>query len=225
MKRIVTITLFLLAWVGVNAQGLTLTPSHFNLQADVSGYVDAHATLFNNSNLDRVITWVRVVHQQPSGWYTMVCDDNNCYAPSTSTMNVGLAAGAQGILKLSIFPNGVPGYAEYTVHAYDATDSANVNASMHVMVSALDVGLPSVRNEVVVLFPNPARDVLYINVLNKTVTSIELYSVVGQKLRTIKVVPGNPSIAVPVDDLKKGVYFVRVYSHQRELVTRMFSKE
>ncbi|MCS6916867.1 MAG: T9SS type A sorting domain-containing protein [Chitinophagales bacterium] len=225
MKRLFTL-MILAGWWGTSmAQVLSLNPSSFNLQVDVSSYADAHAVMWNNSNVDRTITWVRVVHQQPNGWYSMVCDDNNCYSPSTSTMNVALAAGAQGILKLSIFPNDVAGYGEYTVYAYDANDSANVNASMYIQVNALQVGVPPVRNEVIAIFPNPVRDMLYINLLNKSVTSIELYSIIGQKLRTLQVQPGHPTIAVPVAELKKGMYFLRVYSNQRELVTRMFSKE
>lgn len=225
MKKIFTFVVIAAFSGSVAAQVLSLNPSYFDLKVDVASYVDANSTMFNNSNMDRVITWVRQVHHQPAGWYTMVCDDNNCYSPSTGSMNVNLAGFAQGLLKLSIFPNEVPGDAEYTLVAYDATDSINVNASMYIKVSTLNTGIQGTRNEVVAVFPNPARDVLYVNVLNKSVTSVELYSMVGQKLRSIAVDPGNPSISIPVSDLKKGMYFLRVYSNQRELLTRMFSKE
>ncbi len=207
------------------AQVLTITPSEFDLVVDAASTIDAHGTMANNSAVDRNITWRRFIEQQPTGWYTTVCDDNNCYSPSTSSMTVALKAYAEGSLKLNIFPNEVPGEAVYRIVAYDATDSANVNASMHIEVTATPVGINVVRQEVATVFPNPVKDVLYINFVSTAVTTVEIYNLVGQRFLKIPVDPSRPSMAIRLSDLKKGVYFLRILSHGKELYTKTFSKE
>jgi len=188
---------------------------------------EALAYIHNNSSVSRTIRWVRYVDSQPDQWSTTVCDDNLCYSPGTSTMTVVIAPNAQGLLKLNIFPGNESGSGSYHLTAYDVNDSAEANSVESVSVTATDeTGISNVAGAAVSIYPIPAKDVLFVTLDgSKHLTSLEIYNVVGQKVRTVSLLDGMKSVSVSVSDLKKGVYFMKVVSGNKEITTRTFSKD
>jgi len=227
-------TLLLFAIVAVNmmvlrAQVLTLDESYHNVILPATEFSDAASFIQNNSAGPVKIKWTRYADVEPVGWTTTVCDDLNCYAPSVGAAPtvVTIAAGQTGLLKLNLFPNEVVGTGHYHVIAYDIMDSANVNVTMTVEVTAQgNTGINDIGDAVISVYPNPAKDVLFVNLdATKHITSLEVYNVVGQKVKTVNLEDGLKSVSVPVSDMKKGVYFLRVVSGTKEIVTRTFSKD
>ncbi len=71
------------------------------------------------------------------------------------------------------------------------------------------LGINSMDKESVLLYPNPVNDVLNLNLFSKN-SSIEIYSVLGQKILETKVTSEN--ISIPVSHLSSGIYFCKINS-------------
>jgi len=76
------------------------------------------------------------------------------------------------------------------------------------------------------IYPNPVSDVanLTINTLHATRVSLSLYSITGEFVRDIPVVlhQGTNKIAIPVSDLRKGLYYVKVEKPEGGVVVKKF---
>lgn len=230
MKKLFTLSLALLSFILVSkAQNpnINIDPATVDLSVYIDDYADGNSTVYNTSNAARTFRWIRTNVGAPAAWTTTVCDKNNCYSTTTSSQDFVLGAGASGLLRLTVNPNGVTGNATYQVLVYDLNDSINTNSVFIVNVNAFDMtGINDPVNGGVSLYPIPAKDQLNINFEGvKNVTSISIYNVVGQKLKTVNVNAGSKSAVIPVSDMKKGVYFLRVYSNNTEAVTKTFTKE
>lgn len=227
MKRTLLIVLVIAATVATSiAQILSITPNYSSLSFPASEFSDAAAYIQNNSNYERTVRWVRYADSQPVGWYTTVCDDNECYSPGTSSMTVKIAANSSGLLKLNVFANDVVGSGVYHINVFDVADSAAANAVFNVDVVTNPVGINNVSGVAVSIYPNPVKDVLYLNLdASKHITRIEIHNVVGQKVKSVALEDGLKSVAVPLSDLKKGMYFIRMFSSGREVATKTFSKD
>jgi hypothetical protein len=230
MKKLFTLSLVLLALViGSKAQNpnINIDPATIDLQVEASGYGDANSTVYNTTNGTRTFRWIRTVEGAPSAWTTTVCDKNNCYSTSTSSQEFVLGAGASGLLRLTVNPNDAFGEATYQVLVYDVYDSTNTHAIFTVNVTVQDItGINDPINGGVSVYPIPAKDILNVNFDGvKNVNSVAVYNVVGQKLKSYNVYAGSKTVAIPVADMKKGVYFLRVYSSNKEAITKTFTKE
>jgi hypothetical protein len=64
----------------------------------------------------------------------------------------------------------------------------------------------------IVLFPNPATDILNIT-SSETISEIEIVNVMGQVIRRIEV--NSDNAVCDVEDLTSGVYVVRIYGNPR----------
>ena len=70
------------------------------------------------------------------------------------------------------------------------------------------------------IFPNPARNYIHIDSPLRTLKKVEIYSLIGKKL---KVVHSNTE-NIYIDDLSSGLYLIRVFSEDGNFVTK-FLKE
>lgn len=228
MKKLFTLALFVLSFVlNSRAQNVTISPNDVDITVSYDSYGDANATVTNNTNSTRTFRWIRIVQSAPAEWTTTVCDKNNCYSNVTSSQDFALAAGAGGLLRLTVNPNMVTGEGNYQILVFDIYDSTNTNAVLN--VHAVGEDLTGIANPVVAtmtLYPIPAKDILNISFDGvKNANSIAIYNVVGQKLKSVNLSAGSKSVAVPVAELKKGVYFLRVYNNSKEIITKTFTKE
>ncbi len=71
-------------------------------------------------------------------------------------------------------------------------------------------------------FPNPVQNTLFIRNLEKT-DRIEIYNMVGQKVKTIENIT-TPEINIDAVDLKGGIYFVSVYTAKGVMTTKFVKK-
>ena len=228
MKKI-TLFSFLLLLAGLsNAQepNIYIDPDSHNVHFDIQDLGDAVSYVNNPASVARNLRWVRMVDNQPASWYTSVCDINNCYSPFTSTMDFTLNAGVDGLMRLTIVAD-VPGTANYRLVVFDPADSANVNATMYVAAYGEDnTGLEATGTGTVLMYPNPAKDFLNVGFSSSLLLDkAEIFNIVGQKLVSVEFRSTDKVIAIPVSDLKKGMYFIRLYSHGKEVMTKTFSKE
>ncbi len=105
---------------------------------------------------------------------------------------------------------------DYNHDGNPANDDTNSNGTPDFLENAVALGVQAVavKGESVKVYPNPATTVLNIqNLTTNTVTSIEIYSVNGTKVKTIK--PSEAVTNISVADLQSGVYFVKVQMNQQ----------
>lgn len=226
-KTILLLLLILVNLVMVRSQNITILPSSQQLNFLASDYsAEADSWVQNNSGHAVTLRWVRVVESEPAEWATTVCDKNLCYSPETASQVFTLGVDSMSLMKLNVFPNNMDGEGKYQILVYDVSDSANTNAVMNVDAVAEVTGISGIIGEVVSIYPNPAKGVLYMNLDgSKHITSVDIHNIVGQKVKTVNFEEGVKSVAIPVADLKKGIYFLRIFSNGKEIATKTFSKD
>lgn len=86
--------------------------------------------------------------------------------------------------------------------------------------SSVDMLLPTSKeianfNDVNVIFPNPARDIVNVTVNSKTSETIliKIYNLFGEEIRKVKT--SSQTTSINVADLPNGVYFIKVHSGQK----------
>lgn len=229
MKKYFTLSLILLVFTfGLRAQTVTIDPASFEIHISATDQDATHSTVYNNSAISRTLRWIRVAEAtNPSQWTSTVCDLNNCYSATTSSMQFVLGPNSNGLLDVTVNPNDYGGQGGYTILVYDINDSINTNAFVNIdVVAEGTTGISDPVEGGITIFPIPAKDVLNVNFQGvKNVSSVEVYNVVGQKMKSVNVIAGSKGATVPVSDLKKGVYFIRVYSGGNDVVTKTFTKE
>ena len=85
-----------------------------------------------------------------------------------------------------------------------------------------NVGIESYLSNSVVLFPNPAKEVINVQCTTYNVQSVEVIDVYGKVINTVNVVE-NPT-RINVSGLANGMYFVRVTTEEG-VVTKQFVKK
>ncbi|HYV92276.1 MAG TPA: T9SS type A sorting domain-containing protein [Chitinophagales bacterium] len=229
MKKIILLAVALqMNVVMTYAQGITFSPVYFQFNMETTDYsVEAISFLQNNSNQQRTIRWIRVMLAQTDSMKTQVCDTVNCFSYETSTHDFILPPNKKETVRLSVFPDSIAGIGSYDLFAYDINDSVNAHATFHVDVTVTDVnGISDFGNEAISIYPNPVKDLLHINLnMNKHITSVDIHNLVGQKIKSVHLQAGLKSVSIPVADLKKGIYFLRLFSNGKEVATVTFSKD
>ena len=100
------------------------------------------------------------------------------------------------------------GLAVTKYFSYTVGDNCSLNVEDHILMQ-------SVR-----FFPNPVKSILYIDSPLRTLEKVEIYSLVGKKLKVFNSNLEN----VYVDELSSGLYLVRVSSKDGSFTTK-FLKE
>lgn len=65
------------------------------------------------------------------------------------------------------------------------------------------------------IFPNPATDRFTINIDAGVMKYMTINNIIGKEIRRVNVHPLN---SYRVDDLRRGVYIIRIFNHKDELV-------
>ena len=130
--------------------------------------------------------------------------------------NTGNAPIAEAVLQ--DYTPGVNGY-----YAVEITYNGCIFVSDCVNVLITDIDM--VKNNHIVIFPNPAKDVAYINLLplgsraKATITDIS-----GRTIDTFTVEPDTPFRRIDVSSYPPGAYIVRIISSEINLVERLVVK-
>jgi hypothetical protein len=100
---------------------------------------------------------------------------------------------------------------DYNQDGNPSNDDTNTNGTPDYLEMAVALGVAPVTldDNTIKVFPNPATSVLNIqNNSTESITSIEIYSVSGAKVKSLKATETLTSISVT--DIQSGVYFVKV---------------
>ena len=74
------------------------------------------------------------------------------------------------------------------------------------------------------LYPNPVNDKLYIETQTQTQTlTIEIYDIYG-RLQDYKTIRLQDNVAIDVENLKSGIYFVKINTEKGNIVKRIIKQ-
>ncbi len=115
---------------------------------------------------------------------------------------------ATGVFAINYNSNTYPGAVHmqygFSVRGINA-NPINMDQNGNVVIGAATAGIQDFTKGKVVMYPNPASNVLNINAEN-TIDTIEVYNLLGQMVLNAK--PGQNQAAVNVSNLNSGVYIV-----------------
>lgn len=74
--------------------------------------------------------------------------------------------------------------------------------------------------DLISLYPNPAYDIFHVRTESITITKVEIYSLLGGKVKVIN----SKFNSIFIGDLLRGIYMVKVYSQGNYTVKKLIIK-
>lgn len=239
MKKLL-LGLTTLCSLSMNAQLISFTP---NDSASVtqtitngSDVVEVFLSAENTTNMSKSLKWSKAELTIPKEWGNFqVCDPGHCWGSDAFTIphSYTLGANATGIFKIDLNTYCVPGSGKVRLKTWETADSANtlqyITFLFDVTASAncVNTAINDFKTENLRFYPNPVKDQLKITGLTDAKNArIELFNVIGSKLMTKTLELSSADEAeLNTETLDQGVYFVKLYSNNKLIATKKFSKE
>ena len=76
----------------------------------------------------------------------------------------------------------------------------------------------------VTLFPNPATDKIYFRSESYIILEVEIYDILGQKLKTYNYGSGTKEGTLDIADLEDGIFIVQMKTFQGNIISKTFKK-
>lgn len=186
---------------------------------DWSKTLELSATVTNTSNQTLLLKWKRVIINQPLGWQTQVCDDFAYYTPDIATnyapkyninAPVELAPGASLTFSIHVQPMGTAGRGVYEI-PFSLTKSPDKTIGSLIFTANVEDAAKEYSKANLRLYPNPAIDYFEITP-NAPVDKIELYNMIGKKIRTYNAEYTN---RFDISEIPPGLYLVSLINEKR----------
>lgn len=206
--------LFVLGVWSIKAQNtsFTLSTKDAKSQGPNSVFMIEAKSIFTNISTnpnDTMFKWLVVSITIPSGWEFGMCDPLNCLT-NLQTGDSGyysLNPTSQGEFKGDFVPNNVSGtgIAKVVISSVLFPDQFD---TLTYTVNAWVTSVKEVnKSKEISVFPNPAKEQLTVKYQSKETIAIEVYNVLGTRVKTIY--HTGLESEINVGDLKNGVYFIR----------------
>jgi hypothetical protein len=225
MKKLLLYIAFVCLMQSAFAQGFTLNPKVSKGQGPASNFqIDAKSIFTNNSN-DSVFEWVVLEVTATSGWAFGMCDPGNCLTDLVvgSKSEFTLGKGKSGEFKGDFVPDGKSGSGKGKVLVYSKANPTTIFDTLEFQMSAWPTSVKEVQaTREFNFYPNPAKDRLTIRYNAKENTSIDIYNVLGSKVKTV--VLNGFETDINIGDLQNGIYFIRFKDANNQTVSKPFTK-
>lgn len=225
MKTRLLFCLLLISFVATKAQvTYSIMPAKSLTVTAPSGSVTIFDIYQKNIGASKIVLkWQRISINLPVGWQYSMCDLGTCYSgipTGPNTMDT-VAVNGQGFLGLNIDPSGVAGSGVIKVYVYqNGFQGSGDTLTWH--INATIAGIEEITsNSGIKLFPNPAKDILSIN-LNKTFDeniSVNFTDVSGRKVLTTTLTSDNNTI--DISGLENGFYNLIIETKNKQLFKRI----
>lgn len=119
---------------------------------------------------------------------------------------------SHGFVRYSISPK--PGLADGTLVTntsyifFDYNPAIVTNTTFNTFVSEIPVSIPEQKLTQIFTYPNPSKDIVYIN-LPELTHKIEVYNINGEKV--LQQVPNRQVAEINISSLSNGIYLVKIY--------------
>lgn len=224
MKKYILLLAGFSSILWASAQSISMNPKISKAQGSSNNIkIEAKSTFTNNSN-DSVFEWQILDIQMTSGWEYGMCDPFNCLTSLTvgnkGTFNI--SKGKTGEFIGDFVPNSIGGSGKAKVYVYAKNNPSLAGDTVEFQMTAWAVGLKeNLVSKEFMMYPNPAKDRLTIKYNTRETVNIEIYNVLGTKVKSIA--HSGLESDINVSDLQNGIYFVR-YKNGNQMVSKTFTK-
>lgn len=215
--------LFLLALVIIplalrGQSTISVEPSTFVLTGNPNQTdIPYHIQVTNTSSEVVSIYWSKRMTNNPTVWFSWICDKVRCYLPDFSSNppdapNI-LQPNESMDFQIHMNPSLTEGTGDYEVRLLD--DMGNVLATINgQIVIDNSTAVKDANDSKLTVFPNPAVDFFQVSE-TPGLKGIELFNIVGNKVRSFETAPGKQYY---VGDLNNGIYLVRLVSSTKKVL-------
>ncbi len=220
----------------------TVSAQNFSLSSDsLYGTADANRAEYvldlDVTNLipnrPTSVKWKRYENVVANGWLgNQICVYGTCYLYAVDTGTILLQPGVTEEFSAHFGNNNLAGAGVQRVVFYEEDDSATTAKTVYFgtnLTPYTSVVTPMSNSNVpsdIQIYPNPAKEFVVVkrpDLLN--ISRIEVYNMLGLKVVTQKADPDNTSNRVDLLDLAKGVYMLRIFDNNNNVIlTKSISK-
>ncbi len=179
------------------------------------------------------LKWHRYQNVYDNNWLgNQICVYGSCYYYTVDTGTIEVGAGSSEEFSAHFGNNNFPGDGVQRVSFYEESDSAGTVQTTYFgtnLTPFTSVATPmsnSYAPSDIQIYPNPAKEFVIVKrpeLLN--ISRIEVYNMLGLKVVTQKVDPDNTNNRVDLLDLAKGVYMLRIFDNNNNVIlTKSISK-
>ncbi len=206
-----------LAWTQVDIQPNPIVVEEVDPDAfEAIGY----GTVINATSEAINYTWTRTVVEMTEGWESAVCDKNQCYLPSVSSMDFILLPEEDTLLDVHVYPNNIEGQAIIEVTVTDQDDPANTVTARYYFNSEPTNTLEVQRDRFRV-YPNPNSGLFSITGADN-VASVQVYNLAGKLVSNFDTTLDNQ---YDIRKLPRGSYLVQLIGDNNGIVaTKLIQK-
>ncbi len=207
---------FATCWIGLLAGTLsaqTFFPIPGALLSQAVAFEQANECYihFNNPSGDSLrLRWRLLERSLPDGWDADLCDYGLCYEgiPPNGTMNP-IYDTIMPYLKLIVQPGSNAGAGWVWFRVYELGNSGNFQDVYFSVYTPGTLSLSSPeKNEGISVFPNPAKDVVYLSNPSSHPIQATFFNFQGQEVVLVDIAP-QAQTAVDVAHWAKGLYWVK----------------
>lgn len=210
--------LLLLPLTGNGQVTITVDPSSFVLSGNPSQTdVYFHIMVTNTSSSTANIFWSKRMMNNPTPWFSWICDKNLCYTPETNTCppnkpNV-IGPGESFDLQVHMNPASMEGEGDYELNLLDDQGNNLIFIGGDILINN-STAVKESKDSKLTVFPNPTTEFFKVSEISGLKT-IELFNIVGNKVRSFEAVPQKQYY---VGDLTDGIYLVRLLSSTGKVI-------
>jgi len=217
MKTLLSISLFFISLMGV-AQHYTVSPSRsVNMTAAFDELTISDIYMLNTSDKDIQLKWKLISNDLFPGWDFSLCDYTTCYTglPAEGTMTP-VPPGEKGFLGLNVCPYQIVGTGVVKMYVYEE-GFFDKGDTLTWYVNSTASGITKSTNAVnISLYPNPAKEIVSIQVDAKEISSatIQVVDLIGKEW--INTALSQTVTKLDVSNLPNGYYLVQ-YKYGSEI--------
>ena len=179
-----------------------------------------HAFAINNSQFYKNYSWQRNVIEMTAGWFTAICDRNQCYLSGVSQASFYLDSGESGTMDVHAYPNGIEGGAIIEVRVQNVTDPTDFFIATYYFNQALSV--PERVTNKFKVYPNPVVENFTVDG-DSSADRLVVFDITGKVVFSAK---GSRTNTYNIAYLKVGGYVVKFYDADNNVLsTNVLIKE
>lgn len=179
-----------------------------------------YSTLTNTAAEDRSFVWTRNIVEKTETWNIAVCDNIQCYAPSTGTSNFSITANGTSPMDVHAYPNQTDGSAVVEITVTDAADDQLTLTNLYYF-NTTPSSTTQASRQTIKVYPNPSNGLFSVKG-GKQIANVQVFSLTGRQVKSFTY---NDGQWYDISDLPTGTYLVRLVDRDaQQLVTKLMNK-
>jgi hypothetical protein len=178
--------------------------------APYNTYSTFSCDIVNLTGTHMLLSWDMLLLDVVAGWDYSLCDYGACYfdpIPTSAPMDT-IPSGSDGWMKLNINPGTIDGTTTVKVKVYETATPGTSDSIIWTITSKAPSGIASTTNNEITIQPNPAKDVVVLEVNQSG--NMEIRDLMGKLIYRKQVQQGMTRIYTSA--LPRGIYLLNFSS-------------